>query len=188
MFWSVKRKVKQAQKAAKKVKEAEKAKAKRRLDSTDWLKVLARIEEHKSYYAGGGLFVDLPEGCFGIHLSGYYRGITGDAWTRRYRTRRLTQGRVTFFTEPRGSNHYPMQNLLDLRLEKTFTIAQKYRIGVMFDVFNVFNDDTITSWGTRIGYDWLLPTDPDYYSSTDGHELYGIVRPRRARFGLRFMF
>ena len=58
----------------------------------------------------------------------------------------------------------------------------------MFDVFNVFNDDTITSWGTRIGYDWLLPDDPDYWSSTDGHELYGIVSPRRARFGLRFMF
>ena len=44
-----------------------------------------------------------------------------------------------------------MVNNLDLRLEKIFTLAKKYRLGVMVDVFNVFNDDTITSWGTRIG-------------------------------------
>jgi hypothetical protein len=58
----------------------------------------------------------------------------------------------------------------------------------MVDVFNVFNDDTITSWGTRIGYDWLLPGDPDYWTSTDGHDLYGIVRARQARVGIRLMF
>jgi hypothetical protein len=65
-------------------------------------------------------------------------------------------------------------------------------LGLMVDVFNVFNDDTITSWGTRIDYDWQLPppataTD-EYYSSTDGHELYGIVRARQARVGIRLMF
>ena len=125
---------------------------------------------------------------FGIHLSTYFSAITGNAWTTRYRTSRLEQGRVTFFAEPRGSNHYPMMTTLDLRLEKTFTFAQKYRVGVMFDVFNLFNDNTIDSWGTRIGYDWYLEGDPDYWASTDGHELYGIARPRRARLGIRLMF
>jgi len=125
---------------------------------------------------------------FGVYLTGYFRAVTGDAWTRRMRTRPLDQGRVTFFTEARGSNHYPIYKILDLRLEKTFMLAEKFRLGLMVDVFNVFNDDTITDWGTRTDYDWLLPGDPDYWTSTDGHELYGIVRPRQARVGIRLMF
>ncbi len=122
---------------------------------------------------------------FDISFNAYFRGITGNAWTTRLRTSRFNQGRITFFAEPRGSNHYPMETVLDLRLEKIFTIAKKYRLGVMADVFNVFNTDTITSWGTRIGYDWY--TDGSY-TSTDGHELYGITRPRQARVGLRLIF
>ena len=120
----------------------------------------------------------------GIHLTAHFRAITGRAWTQRYRTPRLAQGRVTFFTEARGSNHYPIAPILDMRLEKTFTFAERYRLGFMFDVFNVLNDDTITSWGTRIGYDWL----PGEYASADGHELYGIVQARQARLGIRLMF
>lgn len=125
---------------------------------------------------------------FGVYLTGYFRAITGNAWTRRFRTSRLAHGRVTFFTEQRGSNHYPIEKILDIRLEKTFVLAEKFRLGLMVDVFNVFNEDTITSWGTRIGYDWQLPGDPDYWTSTDGHDLYGITRARQARVGIRLMF
>jgi len=125
---------------------------------------------------------------FGVYLTGYFRAIQGDAWTRRMRTTPLNQGRVTFFTEARGSNHYPIEKILDLRLEKTFVLAEKFRLGLMVDIFNVFNDDSITSWGTRIGYDWQLPGDEDYYTSTDGHELYGTTRARQARVGIRLMF
>ncbi len=123
-----------------------------------------------------------------LSVNAYFRGITGDAWTTRYRTRRLNQGRVTFFVEDRGSNHYPMETLLDVRLEKIFTISQKYRLGILIDVFNVFNDDVITSWGTRIGYDWQYPGDEGYWTSTSGHELYGFQRPRQARVGIRIIF
>ncbi len=77
-----------------------------------------------------------------------------------------------------------MEKILNVRLEKIFTLANKYRLGVMVDVFNVFNADTINSWGTRIGYDWT----PGDYPSTDGHELYGISTPRQARVGIRLMF
>ena len=123
-----------------------------------------------------------------ISLSGYFRAITGNSWTSRVRTGGYNQGRITFLTEPRGANHYPMQKILDLRLEKVFTLARKYRLGLMVDVFNVFNDDTITSWGTRIGLDWFPQGNPSYTPSTDGHRLYGIVRPRQARVGIRLIF
>lgn len=119
-----------------------------------------------------------------ISFSAYFRAITGNTWTTRYRTKRLAQGRVTFFVEPRGSHHYPMQKILDVRLEKIFRFADKYRFGVMLDVFNVLNANTITSWGTRIGYDWL----PDQWESTDGHQLYSIIWPRQVRLGLRLIF
>jgi hypothetical protein len=121
---------------------------------------------------------------FDISLNAYYRAVTGNSWTTRFRTERLNQGRVTFFTEPRGSNHYDMESILDIRMEKTFTLSKKYRLGVILDVFNVFNTDTIRSWGTRIGSDWF----PGDYPSTEGHELYDIVAPRQARVGIRLIF
>jgi Carboxypeptidase regulatory-like domain len=123
-----------------------------------------------------------------ISFSAYYRAITGIGWAQRYRTTRFGQGRITYYTEKRGSNHMDMQNILDLRLEKIFTLATKYRLGVMLDCFNVFNANTITSWGTRYDYDWLLPDDPDYTPSTDGHDLLGIVNPRQFRLGIRLIF
>ena len=126
---------------------------------------------------------------FDISFNAYLRAISGWTWTQRYRTRPLAQGRVTFFTEPRGTDRYDTQTNLDLRLEKIFTLAAKYRLGLMIDVFNVFNANTITSWGTRVGYDWVLdPADPDYTPSSQGHDLYGIVNPRQVRLGIRLIF
>ncbi len=121
---------------------------------------------------------------FEISLNAYFRAISGNRWTTSYWTSRLNQGRVTFYAEPRGTNQYPMQKILDLRLEKAFTLDRKYRLGLIFDVFNVFNADTVTSWGTRIGYDWI---EGDY-PSTDGHELYEIFKPRQIRLGVRLIF
>ena len=122
----------------------------------------------------------------GINFNAFFHANTGTSWTTQYRTKRFAQGRITFNAEPKGSNHYPMQKVLDLRLEKTFTIAAKYRLGLIFDVFNVLNEDTITSWGTRFGSsaNWT----PGDYPSTDGHVLYGIAMPRQARLGIRLIF
>ena len=126
-----------------------------------------------------------------ISLNAYFHAITGEAYTQRRRTgnRDFNQGRITFNVEPAGVYHYPMATSLDLRLEKTFKLATKYRLGVFFDVFNVFNDNTISSWGNRINYDWYTdPTADGYPVSTQGHDLYGLVLPRRARLGIRFTF
>ncbi len=121
---------------------------------------------------------------YGINFNAAFRGVTGMAWAKRFRTDVLAQGRVTFLAEPRGSRHYPMENIFDIRLEKTFLLAQKYRLGVMVDCFNIFNADTIMNWGTIIDYDWI----PGDYPSTSGHELLEIVDPRQFRVGVRLMF
>ena len=133
----------------------------------------------------------------GVNFSFYYRGISGDAWTTRFRTISYSQGRITFFAEPRGSHRYPFLNIVDVRLEKTFSLAKIYKLGLIFDVFNLFNNNTITDWGTRLqrttssnptgGYDYF-PLVPTYSASTDHHDLLGLTLPRRARLGIRFMF
>lgn len=126
---------------------------------------------------------------FGISFNAYFHGITGEAWTQRLRTgsHDFTQGRITFNVQPAGTYHYPFTKLLDLRLEKTFSLAAKYKLGLIFDVFNVFNDHAITGWGTRVGFDWM-PDNPAYAPLAQGHDIDGLVLPRRARVGVRFTF
>lgn len=48
-----------------------------------------------------------------------------------------------------GNDRYDAQMNLDLRLEKAFVIADRYRVGVLFDIFNVFNDDAVTAFFSR---------------------------------------
>jgi hypothetical protein len=126
---------------------------------------------------------------FDISFNAYFHVTSNDRWNMRLRTSRSAtdQGRVTFNAEPWGDRHYPLSKTLDLRIEKIFKIASKYRLGFIFDVFNVFNDSTITSWGDRIGYDWYAD-DPTYAPSTQGHDLSTLVLPRRARVGIRLIF
>ena len=81
-------------------------------------------------------------------------------------------------------------------LNETFQLWEQTNVGEhQFVLKNIQNGDPWISldpyrnyWGTRIGYDWYQQGDPDYWASTEGHELYGFVRPRRARLGIRFMF
>ncbi len=126
---------------------------------------------------------------FDISFNAYFHVTSNDRWNMRLRTGKSAtdQGRVTFNAEPWGDRHYPLSKALDLRIEKIFNIASKYRLGFIFDIFNVFNDSTITSWGDRVGYDWY-PNDPAYAPSTQGHDLDTIVLPRRARVGVRLIF
>jgi len=122
-----------------------------------------------------------------IHFNAAFNWRSGNRWTRQARYR-LEQRRWYIYTEMRGSNRYPSQWNLDLRLEKTFTFAEKYRVGLMMDIFNVFNSDTVTDWGDAAGYDWK----PHEYESgapgPDGHKIYGLVSPRAIRLGIRFFF
>jgi hypothetical protein len=122
-----------------------------------------------------------------IHFNASFSYITGDTYTPLIRPR-LPQGRRYIKIEERGSRRYPDVMNLDLRVEKTFLIAEKYRIGLMMDIFNVFNDNAVTDWGERVDYDWAPhefdPTAP----GPDGHEVYDLVSPRAFRLGIRFFF
>ena len=121
-----------------------------------------------------------------ISLSFYFRAISGNTWTTRFRTPLLAQGRVVVFAEPHGSSRYPTQSTLDMRIEKLFKIGGKYSLGLIADVFNVFNAKAVTNWGSLLNSDYF--PDSGFYPVTDGHILYEIVNPRQARLGARLMF
>ena len=123
---------------------------------------------------------------FEINFSLYFRAITGRSWTALHTEYQLDQGDEDIRVEPRGSNHLEMDKQLDIRLEKIFTLADKYRLGIMLDVFNVLNNDTVLRWGNVLGESYF-PDDPTM-SSTSGHNLYSLIYPRRARVGIRLMF
>ena len=104
----------------------------------------------------------------GLMLSGDFQYFSGMPFTRTIRSidagLSLFQGVVTRNAEPRGSDLTPDNYLLSLRIEKRFGIGPG-DLSIMVDVFNVFNSNKITSYGTRTGLDYMTPisiTDPRY--------------------------
>ena len=83
--------------------------------------------------------------------------------------------------EERGSFQHDNRNILDLRLEKRFKlpgsiggIKEAGELGVMLDVFNVFNDAPITSRRMGLGATYLNPRR--------------VWSPRELRIGVRWIF
>jgi len=118
---------------------------------------------------------------FGILFSSYFRAMSGRRYTRLIRSSDLgldlNQGNVTINAEPRGSRGLPAQYILDLRVEKEFRVKDLFRIGLLADMFNVFNANTATSVET-------LSSSPSYTFE----EVTGILDPRIVRLGIRVMW
>ena len=83
--------------------------------------------------------------------------------------------------EERGSYQHELRNILDLRLEKRFKLPGSFaglkeagELGVMVDIFNVLNDDTITRRRMSVGSLYLTPRR--------------VWSPREFRLGVRWIF
>jgi outer membrane receptor protein involved in Fe transport len=112
-------------------------------------------------------------GPWDVLMSGAFLYTSGQTFTRTVRVS-VTQGRPDLFFEPRGSQRYDDQPRLDFKLEKQFRFGTDRRLGLTFEGFNVFNDDAITSRGTRSGSSYFEPR--------------GLVSPRRFRLGAVYRF
>ncbi len=84
---------------------------------------------------------------------------------------------VYILGEERGSFRYPSQHNLDLRLEKFFS-RSRFRMGVLVDIFNVFNSGAATWVQTQI----------DPWTEYGFGQVLGIRFPRSYRVGFRFSF
>ena len=84
---------------------------------------------------------------------------------------------VYIYGEGRSTYRYPAAHNIDLRLEK-FLMFGKIRVAALADVFNVLNDNTVTSVRREIRSGYRYPFG--YVS--------GIKSPRTFRLGFRFEF
>lgn len=114
----------------------------------------------------------------GINLTSYYEFGSGSPWTRGIRTLEaglgsLYQGVVGILAEPRGAQKLPDLHTLSLRFEKYFNIGPG-QLGILADVFNVFNASTVTGMGNLTAINFRSVT--------------GIVGPRYVNLGVRYRF
>lgn len=127
-------------------------------------------------------------GPWGIMISGYYRYLDGERWTRTIRSGdlglSLTQGTTTIYAEPRGSRKMAPLSLLDLRLEKRFNLPSKAgSVGLFVDVFNVFNVAIPTSVWSRSSSTTIINNKVVQFG-----DLTAITDPRIFRLGFRYEF
>jgi hypothetical protein len=105
-----------------------------------------------TYQIRGGFTARLP---YDAQFSGSIREATGLPQTRIYPVTTsivpgLTQVTQNVQAAPRGDFRYPWQNLVDIRVSKTFR-AGTTRIEPTLDLFNVFNNNAATNVVTTIG-------------------------------------
>jgi len=107
-------------------------------------------------------------------LSAFYSLYNGQTWTRVF-SLPVNQYGSYLMAEPMGSRRLDTVNNLDLRLEKSFRFGGNYRLSLMLDLFNVFNQGRPT--GVQ-----ELATSEDF-----GKARY-VNQPRTFRAGMRFWF
>ncbi len=112
---------------------------------------------------------------YGIMISAYFAHEQGRPFNRTITTG-LDQGRRSIAAEERGSQRYPSQTYLDLRLEKSFKLWGNSQLKFLIDIWNIFNADYNT---------WVAETN----QASDAYlEPGGFILPRRAQLGIRFVF
>jgi hypothetical protein len=84
---------------------------------------------------------------------------------------------LRFYGEEKGSLRYPSSLNLDLRLEKFFKFGG-LRTGVLMDMFNVFNNDTVTAYQVNLDQGSRYPFE----------YVQGLAAPRTFRLGFRLEF
>ena len=98
------------------------------------------------------------------------------------RARGLAQGSQIITMESLGTYHLPSRHLTNIRFEKTFAIGDRKSVQTMFDLFNVFNANTVLGVETfsNLVQDRNGNTVPRFARATQ------ILNPRIFRLGLRY--
>jgi outer membrane receptor protein involved in Fe transport len=141
------------------------------INSEGPMRILTSADRRWMYKFGGVYMAP-----FGIVLGTNVIYQQGIPWERTVLVPGLNQGPKFIKAEPSGSRRMPNELYLDVKIEKTFRIAQKYSVELSCDIINLFNKATNRSWAsTQVeSPSWIIPTD--------------IMLPRRALLGLKFVF
>ena len=109
-----------------------------------------------------------------IGLSGSWKLQSGRQWGRNQSITLPSEGAQTIRWEPVTTNRAPSVSIVDIRLDKSFTMGRYGRLSGMVDVFNVTNSGTVINFATTMGATYK--------------SVIGILDPRIVRFGVRYDF
>ena len=138
-----------------------------------------------------------------IAVNAYFRSLSGGTYTPYTQLSGSTTAYSTtgyFYAsssgrrpalEPRGSRRLDTLNILDLRLEKIFTIKADHRLSVYADITNALNVDTVTSVFNNVGGTSVFNPPPAVAGSTTSVPFGGaaaITPPRQIQLGARWSF
>ena len=65
---------------------------------------------------------------------------------------------ISLNTAPLGSFRLPTTNVLDVRVQKAFAVYRAHRLTTRLNIYNVMNANTVQSWTTRLGPNYLRPS------------------------------
>ena len=131
-----------------------------------------------------------------VALNAYYSAISGFTYTPVANVSGSSSvlnwtGSLNINLEPRGSQRMDMQHIVDLRAEKEFRV-DVHRLGIYFDVANIFNNDVITSVQTRVPDRSITYADPATGEATSFRVKYrsptAVLSPIQMTFGARWSF
>jgi hypothetical protein len=89
--------------------------------------------------------------------------------------------------DPYGSYNYQNIYLFDIRVEKQFTIHDRFHLGVFFDTFNIFNSNADQTQSTTTGVK-TVTIDGTKYSTPLSLSPTAVLSPRVFRLGVKFAF
>ena len=110
----------------------------------------------------------------GVTLSPYLRWQGGQPYARTFNQAMNFNTAVVIKAENYGAERLPAITIFDLRGEKTIRLTNGTRLGLMVDVYNLFNTNTTQSATFSSGSGFLRPTT--------------ITGPRVVGFGGKFDF
>ncbi len=128
-----------------------------------------------------------------VGLNAYYRYLSGRTYSpfQRYSSSQInypsaSQGRQPFI-EPRGNRRLESESIVDLRVEKIFSLSDRQRLAVYGDFQNLFNAGTVTAVNAR--YPNVAVSLEDGSTFPVAFEApTEIIAPRRMIFGARWTF
>jgi hypothetical protein len=109
---------------------------------------------------------------WGLLVSGRYNATMGEPSARfltvipQYltladpsRTTPLAQGNMTIVAEKAGTYYLPSPHVTDVRVQKEFTFKTSQRLQLMFNIYNLVGNDTVTAVNQATGPVFNRPTN-----------------------------
>jgi hypothetical protein len=130
-----------------------------------------------------------------ISISTYFNYRSGTPWARTLRTITFPPGFGSQWTtvsgvaaEPNGTQRYPTETSLDLRVEKDFNFENLGKLSFYLDVFNAGGSTYLAVQQDPNGDVYFYESPPRYVIDTNYKRINSVTGVRSLRLGIRWSF